>query len=121
MNPKVMKEILSTHADQLVHGEHPQAEDYEGLSAKDQNEISPLLNVAEKIGSAVRPVKPPQRFEVDLKKELLTTAYLRQAEGYRPPNPERELLIVGLVIGFVISLVGSVIAWRVYRWRNQPL
>ena len=118
MNPKSMKEILSTHADQLVQGEHPHAQDFEGLSAKDQNEISPLLDVAEQIESTVRPVKPPRRFESDLKKELLTTAYLRQAEGYRPPNPERELLILGLAIGFIVSLVGSIIAWRVYRWRS---
>jgi hypothetical protein len=118
MNPKSMKEILSTHADQLVQGERPHAEDYEELSISDQDEISPLLNVAEQIESTVRPVKPPRRFESDLKKELLTTAYLRQAEGYTPPNIERELLILGVIIGFIFSLVGSIIAWRVYRWRH---
>jgi hypothetical protein len=118
MNPKSMKEILSTHADQLVQGEHPHAEDYAELSARDQDEISPLLDVAEQIEGTVRPVKPPRRFESDLKKELLTTAYLRQAEGYMPPNIERELLILGVVMGFIISLVGSLIAWRVYRWRS---
>ena len=47
MNPKSMKEILATHADQLVQGEHPHAEDFPDLSAEDQNEISPLLDVAE--------------------------------------------------------------------------
>lgn len=118
MNPKSMKEILSTHADQLVQGEHPHAEDFPDLSAEDQDEISPLLDVAEQIESTVKPVKAPRSFESDLKKELLTTAYLRQAEGYSPPNVERELLILGLVFGFIISLVGSIIAWRIYRWQR---
>ena len=117
MNPKSMKEILSTHADQLVQGQHPHAEDFADLSVEDQDEITPLLDVAEQIESTVRPIKPPRRFESDLKKELLTTAYLRQAQGYTPPNLERELLILGLTIGFVFSLIGALVAWRIFRWR----
>lgn len=119
MNPKSLKEILSSHADRLVQGQHPHAEDFEDLSCADRDEVSLLFDMAEQLQSTVQPVKPPRRFETDLKKELLTTAYLRQAEGYTPPNIERELLILGLSMGFIVSLVGSIIAWRVYRWRMK--
>ncbi len=115
MNRKQLKEILLIHADRLVEGQHPQATDYVELSEKDQEEISPLFDVAEQIESTIRPVKTPRRFESDLKKELLTTAHLRQAQGYTPPDPERELLIITTIIGFLIGLAGVLIARRISR------
>jgi hypothetical protein len=117
MNRKLLKDILSTHADQLVRGQHPRTEDYAedfgDLSAADKDELAPLFDVAEQLQSTLRPVSPPRSFENSLKKELLTTAHLRQAEGYKPPNPERDLLILAAIFGFIISLAGVLIALRI--------
>ena len=64
------------------------------------------MDVAEQVKSTLRPVAPTRGFETTLKRQLMTTAHLRQAEGYSPPNPERDLLILMAVIGFVLSLAG---------------
>ncbi len=121
MNRKILKDILSTHADQLVQGKRPKTEgfgeDFGDLSAKDKDELGPLFDVAEQIQSTLKPVSPPRKFESTLKKELLTTAHLRQTEGYKPPNPERDLLVLAAIFGFIISLAGALAAWRIYRQR----
>jgi hypothetical protein len=125
MNRKLLKEILATHADQLAQGRRPKPEDYtedfEDLSAADVDELEPLLNVAEQIQSTLKPIHPPRRFESNLKKELLTTAHLHRAEGYVPPNPSRDLLVLGAVFGFIISLAGALIAWQIYKHRQRYL
>ena len=122
MNRKLLKDILSTHADQLVQGQHPKTEDYAedfgNLSVEDKDELAPLFDVAEQIRSTLRPINPPQKFESNLKKELLTTAHLRQAEGYTPPHPSRDLLILAAIFGFIISLAGVLIALRIRRQRS---
>ena len=121
MNRKLLKDILSTHADQLVQGRHPKTEDYAenfgDLSAEDKDELAPLFDVAEQIQSTLRPISPPRRFENNLKRELLTTAHLRQVEGYTPPNPSRDLLILVAIFGFIISLAGVLIALRIRSQR----
>ncbi|MBN1219296.1 MAG: hypothetical protein JXM69_10240 [Anaerolineae bacterium] len=118
MNKKHFKDILSTHADQLLQGQHPTSEDYGDLSVEDKDELNLLFDMAEQIQSTLKPIHPPRRFETDLKKELLTTAHLRQAQGYRPPNPSRDLLILAAVMGFIISLAGVLLAWRLHYQRS---
>jgi hypothetical protein len=115
MNRKLLKDILAIHADQLAQNRRTNTEDYPELSPEDKQELAPLLDVAERVKSTLRPVNPPRKFETNLKKELLTTAHLRQAKGYTPPNPEKDLLILLAIVGFFISLAGVLLALRLRR------
>lgn len=115
MNKKLLKEILAAHADHLVTG-GAKGKDYLDLLADSEDELAPLLDVAERIKSALKPIKPARKFEKELKRELLTTAHLRRVEGYTPPNPSRDLLILAAILGFFMSLTGVLLA---LRWRNQ--
>jgi hypothetical protein len=115
MNRKLLKEILAIHADQLTQNRQVKTEDYPELSPEDKQELAPLLDVAERVKSTLKPVNPPRKFETNLKKELLTTAHLHQAEGYTSPNPERDLLILVATVGFFISLAAVLLALRLRR------
>jgi hypothetical protein len=115
MDSRQLKDILATHADQLLQGRRRRlrTKDYRDLSPADQNELNSLLNVAERVKSTLKPVHPPRRFESNLKKELLTTANQHQATGYVAPDPSRDLLILtGIFLGFMFALAGLLLALR---------
>ncbi len=103
MNKKMLKEILAAHADQLVNGK-ASSEDYLKLLPERDTELEPLLSVAEQIQSALQPISPPNKFERDLKQELLITAQQHQLEGYRPPSMSRDLLVLLATLTFIFSL-----------------
>ncbi len=113
MNPKQLKEILATHAEEMLRGQAHPAEEAIDLSAEDEAELASLLGVAERVSSTLKPVIPGRNFEDQLKRELLTTAHLHQAEGYRPPNPERDLLILTAVVSLLLSLAGLLIVFKI--------
>ena len=110
MNRKKLKEILASHADQLIQS-RAEAEPPYGPTEAD-TELSSLLGVAERIKSALTPVTPTPSFETDLKRQLLTMAHLHQVEGYKPPNPARDLLVLMAIIGFFLSLAGVLLALK---------
>lgn len=109
MNKKQLKDILAAHADRLVNGE---TESDDKLDLTDAEELALLLGVAEQVKSTLQPVSPARTFESELKRQLLTTAHLRRAEGYTSPNPSRDLLILAAILGFFISLIGMLLARR---------
>ncbi|GAB4459503.1 MAG: hypothetical protein Fur0044_52220 [Anaerolineae bacterium] len=109
MDKKLLKEILAAHADRLVRGT---AEGDEALDLSDAAELASLLGVAEQVKSTLQPVSPARSFETELKRELLTTAYLRRAEGYTPPNPSRDLLILAALMTLFISILSWFLARR---------
>lgn len=117
MDKKHLKEILAAHADKLVKGQADEAHQFE-LSADEAQELAGLLDVAEKVKSTLQPIAPTENFEEDLKRYLLTTAHLRQAEGYTPPNPSRDLVILAAFIGFVLSLAAVLLALRYRMWQQ---
>jgi hypothetical protein len=120
MDSRQLKDILATHADQLLQGrrQRPRTKDYRGLSPADQNELNSLLNMAERVKYTLKPVHPPRLFESNLKKELLTTANQHRTTGYVAPDPSRDLLILtGIFLGFIFALAGLLLALRL---RNQP-
>jgi hypothetical protein len=110
MDKKLLKDILAAHADRLVKGEADSDEDLDLLA--DAEELAPLLNVAKQVRSTLQPVTPAPNFETELKRQLLTTAHLRRIEGYRPPNPSRDLLILATILGCFISIIGMLLARR---------
>jgi hypothetical protein len=117
MDKKMLREILAAHADQLVKGKAT-SKDYLELLPEQDEELAPLLDVAEQVQSTLRRISPANKFERDLKKELLTTAQQRQAEGYSTPNASREVMLLIATISFFLSLTGVLIA---IRRRSQPI
>jgi len=117
MQRKQLKEILAVHIDDLLQGRRRQAKNYHNLSPQEQNELTPLLNVARRVKSTLKPVHAPRQFERHLKQELLTTAREYQAKGYTPPNPTRDLLVIAACFGFIMALAGVLIAWGIYHRR----
>jgi len=109
MDKKTLKEILAAHADQLLSGKAGNKDYLESIAGSDE-ELAHLLAVAERIQSTLKPVTPTNREA--LKQELLTTAQLHQIEGYRPPNPWRDLFYLLTAISFVISLAVVLVAMR---------
>ena len=103
MDKKMIREILAAHADQLVNGKAT-GKDYLKLLPERNNELEPLLSVAEQIQSALRPIAPTNKFERDLKQELLAVAQKHQMEGYRPPSVSHDLLVLSATLGFILSL-----------------
>lgn len=111
MDKKVIKEILAAHADQLVNGKAT-SKDYLKLLPERNNELEPLLSVAEQIQSALRPIAPTNKFELDLKQELLAVAQRHQMEGYRPPSVSRDLLVLSATLAFILALGLLLISMR---------
>ena len=112
MNKKLLKEILAAHADQLVNGTATQ-KDYLKLIPDRDEELAPLMDVAERVQSTLRPITPSLGFEEELKRQLLTTAHLRQVEGYEAPHPFRDFfLVLGIVFTFILSLAAVFVAMR---------
>jgi hypothetical protein len=109
MDRKILKEILAAHADQLLNGQ-PGSSDFSRLLRDPNDELAPLLSVAERVESTLKPISPPTEFEQELKRQLLTTAHLRQVQGYEPPRPFRDLFIFLAAITFFLSLTGFFVA-----------
>lgn len=112
MDKKLLKEILAAHADQLVKGKTKSKDYLDLLPPESDDELGPLLNVAERVESTLKPISPANKFERDLKRELLNTAQRRQLEGYTPPNPGRDLFILMVTTTFIISLAIVLIAMK---------
>lgn len=113
MDKKRLKEILSSHADELVESSdqpHHRADDH--LPDDEEEELTSLLKVAERVKSTLTPITPSSDFETELKRELLTTAHLRKAQGYVPPNPERDLMIMATFVGLMAMFAGILIMMR---------
>ena len=111
MDKKILREILAAHADQLVQGKAT-SKDYLSLLPETDDDLAPLLNVAEWVQSTLRPITPPNKFENDLKQELLATAQQRQIDGYTPPHPYRDLMILIAMVGFIVSLTAVILSLR---------
>ena len=116
VNSRMLKEILAAHADQLVKGKAT-GKDYLELLPGQDEELGPLFSVAERVQSTLKPITPANKFEQELKQELLNVAQLRQTEGYTPPNPSRDLFILVITTAFIISL--SVVLIAIKRRNNK--
>jgi hypothetical protein len=95
-----------------------ESDEYLDLLNDPAEELAPLLDMAEQVRSTLQPVAPTRSFETELKRELLTTAHLRRVEGYTPPNPSRDLLILAAILTLLISIIGWLLARRL---RNQAV
>ncbi|GAB4422657.1 MAG: hypothetical protein Kow0031_00660 [Anaerolineae bacterium] len=108
MDRRTLKDILAAHADQLLGD--PCSSDVSRLLQEPDDELAPLLSVAERVQSTLKPISPTHEFEQELKRQLLTTAHLRQVQGYEPPRPFRDLFVFLAAIAFFLSLAGFFVA-----------
>lgn len=111
MNKRLLREILSAHADRLINGEAT-SQDYLRLLPEREDELASLLDMAERVQSTLTPIVPAEEFEEELKRQLLTTAHIRRIEGYKPPHPFRDLLVALAAIAFFASLAGILLTMR---------
>ncbi len=111
MDPKLFKEILAAHADQLAKGDN-RTRDYLELVPEQENELAPLLQVAERVKSILEPIAPADSFEAQLKRDLLAVAHMHRVQGYTPPDPSRGLLILAGIFAFLVSLASLLVALR---------
>jgi hypothetical protein len=111
MDKKTLREILSAHADHLNSGDAT-GEDYLRLWSERDEELAPLLDVAEQVQSTLTPITPAPDFEAELKRRLMTTAHIRQVEGYTPPTPLRDLFTFVATLAFVTALATVIVIVR---------
>jgi hypothetical protein len=108
MKKKVLREILSTHAERLLSG-GSESSDYTALSPPDQEELGTLLRVAERVKGTLVPVNPEPGFLAALERDLLQSADRRQVPN-RPFWQQYVWLIVlaVAVLASAVSLAGII-------------
>jgi len=107
MDNKVLVEIVSAHADQLKKGQK-KASDYLGMFPDYQEELKPLLETAEKVQRALKPVEPDPAFCQSLHEDLLAMARKMTGEAPQLAKSHRKQLIIGAAaLGSVVSVAGA--------------
>jgi hypothetical protein len=116
MPDNIIAEVLAAHADQLLNKE-TNSQDYVNLFPDHEGELTPLLQIAQRIRETLVPVAPSPEFEASLKRELLTAAVKRaEAQKSRNHSPllQRRGVLIGAAVGSAISVAGIIAAllWR---------
>jgi hypothetical protein len=108
MDSRKVRELLASHADQLVGGE---ATPPSGMTRHDR--VQGLLDLAEQLHGILVPVEPDTHFRRRLHGDLILEAQRRQAQ----PAPSlfqqhrKGILIGAAAIGSVASVAGVIIAF----------
>jgi hypothetical protein len=108
MDNRKVRELLASHADQLVGAE---ATPPSGFTRHDR--VQGLLDLAEQVSGILVPVEPDTHFRRRLHGDLILEAQRRQAQ----PGPSlfqqhrKGILIGAAAIGSVASVAGVVIAF----------
>ncbi len=108
MDNKVLVEIVAAHADQLREGQR-KAKDYLAMFPDYQEKLKPLLDTAEKVQWALKPVEPDPAFCQSLYEDLLAMAR-RKMTGEVPQSAKshrKQLIIGAAALGSVISVAGA--------------
>ena len=112
MPDHVVVEVLAAHADNLA-GNEANSEEYLDLFPTYQEELGPLLRIADRVKAALSPVVVSSEFEASLKKDLLEAALQRAEEQ----SSERQVsflrrrgVLIGAAVGSVLSVAGIITA-----------
>jgi len=108
MEDRVLIEILAAHADQLKEGQR-KASDYLAMFPDYQEQLRPLLETAEQIREALKPVEPTPAFCQRLYEDLLAMAR-RRMDGGMPQlarSHRKQLIIGAAALGSVVSVAGA--------------
>jgi hypothetical protein len=106
MDKKVLREILSAHAERLSSG-GSKSSDYTALFPCEE-ELGSLLGVAEQVKETLTPVNPEAGFLTALERDLLETAG-RQAPARTFWRQYAWLIVLAVaILGSAVSLAGIV-------------
>jgi hypothetical protein len=116
MNRKQIREILASHADELIG-----LQTYSRGRIPRNDQVQSLLDLAEQLQGVLVPVEPRANFRRRLHGELILEAQRRQVE----PEPSmfqqhrKGILIGAAAVGSVASVVGVIVAfvWRLRHGR----
>jgi len=113
MEDKVLAEILSAHADQLKRGRGKES-DYLAMFPDYQEELRPLLGMAERIKGVLEPVEPTPEFCQSLYEDLLVAGHGRPDEGVPQlaTSHRKQIFIRAAAVGSVVSLAGALYLMR---------
>ena len=113
MSDNVVVEVLAAHADHLMD-DGPESEDYLNLFPAYRAELTPLLEIAERVKAALVPVTPSPAFEAGLKQDLLEAAIQRAEEKEEKKRVSflrrRGVLIGAAAVGSALSVAGIIAA-----------
>ena len=109
MEEKVLAEILAAHADQLKKGQG-KVSDYLAMFPDYWEELSPLLETAEKVKQVLEPVEPAPAFCQSLREDLLAAGQRRLAEGVPQlaRSHGRQIIIRAAALGSAVSVAGAI-------------
>jgi len=109
MEEKVLAEILAAHADQLTKGQG-KVSDYLAMVPDYWEELSPLLETAEKVKQVLEPVEPAPAFCQSLREDLLAAGQRRLAEGVPQlaRSHGRQIIIRAAALGSAVSVAGAI-------------
>ncbi|MFQ5610842.1 MAG: hypothetical protein ACE5H9_01770 [Anaerolineae bacterium] len=107
----MLKEVLAAHADQMLK-DNENSEQLLELFPQ-ETDLAPLLDVAAKVKSTLKPARPSTAFEKTLRQDLMAAAHLRQAGGYPSRQTgQLELIFSALVIATLALAFGILVAYR---------
>ena len=109
MEEKVLAEILAAHADQLKKG-RGKGSDYLAMFPGYQEELEPLLGIAEKVKGVLEPMGPAPAFCQSLHDDLLAAGQRRLAEGepQLARSHGRQIFIRAAALGSAVSVAGAI-------------
>lgn len=111
MDSRLLKEVLAAHADQMVKGNRP-SQDLLDLFSEDE-ELAPLLDVAERVKSTLKATRPSSTFEDSLRRDLMAAAHLRRAGGYPTRRKlHHDLRFSSLALALLALVFSILIAHR---------
>jgi hypothetical protein len=114
--------VLTAHADYLISIKTWDEDQMKRLPTH-QDELAPLLGIAERLNETLKPVTPAPAFKTRLRQELLASAAQRAEERgivKQVPFLRRKEVVIGVAaaIGSVLSVVGIVVA---LLWRQRSI
>ncbi len=118
MAHQMITEILAAQADRLVEGE-AQTTDYLVLFPELRLELAPLLQLAQEIAAALRPVRPRTAYRSELHQALVRAGYdqpLADPTGLlNVPELRRDWVLGAAALGSAVSVMGVI----AYVWRAR--
>ncbi|MBI2846143.1 MAG: hypothetical protein HYX86_06325 [Chloroflexi bacterium] len=116
MDRKLIAEVLAAHADRLVQGQRTKAREILSVFSDDQN-LEPLLEVAEEVKDTMAPVKPPPEFRRDLETKLLAEA--QEALATEKPTPSMGRSVILIILAGLGSLILSIVGLILFFFRGR--
>jgi hypothetical protein len=122
MREAMIASVLTAHADYLVSIKTWDEYQMKRLPTH-QDELAPLLGIAERLNETLKPVTPAPAFKTSLRQELLASAARRAEErgiAKRVPFLRRKEVVIGVAaaIGSVLSVAGILVA---LLWRQRSI